>query len=140
MSDIKINGLSISTMGATLLQGGYSKLLAPPPVKSYISNNDVTKNGVQVLTQKGDGSKATLFGDRDIILTFLIKGENKADFFAKYKAFFDFVSDGLITLHVPELESNYRLIYRNCTTFDHYRLNACKMAIKFHEPDPTNRG
>lgn len=139
MNDIKINETFISDFGVTLLDGSYAELLAPPPVKEYVSNNDVTKNGIEVLTIKADGQPATLIDKREVTLTFLIKGSNRVDFLAKLASFKALLMSGNISLHIPDLESKYHLIYQNCTQFDNFNLNACKLSVKFQEPDPTNR-
>ena len=122
-------------MGVMLVDNPNAALLAPAPAKDVIQNDDPKKNGVQVLP-----TNPLIMNEREVTLTFLIQGTSDSDFLAKYKAFVELLISGIITLYVPDLNSYYRLLYSNSTQFENYRLNACKLAVKFREPDPTNRG
>ena len=75
--------------------------------------------------------------ERSVTLTFLIQGENREDFFAKYAAFVAQLHKGAVRLQVPELNRYFDLIYSNSTQFANYLLHACKLAVKFREPIPT---
>lgn len=136
---ITINDIPISSLGVSLEKGSYAALLTPAGLKDFIDNNDPTKDGTEVLTKKADGTSLARIAERDIQLTFLIIGDDVADFMAKYTNFVAMLHGGDINLYVPELNSTFRLIYRNSTKFDNYRLKACKLAVKFREPNPTIR-
>lgn len=135
-----INGISLSSMGVTLLKGAYSALLAPAPIKPLIENNDPTQHGTQVLTHKKNGESLIKLAERDVTLTFLVQGESDADFLAKYTAFLKMLQTDKVVLHIPELGESYTLIYSNATQFGNYQLNACTLAVKFREPNPKERG
>ena len=126
-------------MGVSLEKGSYAALLAPAPLKDFIENNDPTKHGTEVLTKRADGTSLAHIAERDVSLTFLIVGENKEDFMSKYAQFTGLLHGGDITLSIPELNATYRLIYRSSTQYDNFRLKACKLAVKFREPNPANR-
>lgn len=131
---ITLNGTTLTSMGVTLLQGAYAELLQPAAVKTYIENDDPTKNGIQIdtlMTPKQD--------KRDLTLRFLVQGSSESDFLAKYNAFIAELQTGYVELYIPDLLSKYRLLYRSCTKYANYRLHACEVAIKFTEPDPSNR-
>lgn len=136
---ITINDISLTSLGVSLEKGSYAALLTPAGLKDFIDNNDPTKDGTEVLTRKADGTPLAHIAERDIQLTFLITGDDETDFLAKYTHFVALLQGGNIRLHIPELNSTFRLIYRNCTKFDNYRLKACKLAVKFREPNPVNR-
>ena len=136
---ITINGTNINTLGVSLEKGSYSALLLPAPLKDFVENNDPTKNGTEVLTHKKDGTPLARIAERDITLTFLIVGDNKADFMAKYAAFTALLHDGDIDLYVSDLDRTFHLIYSGATQYDNFRLKACKLAVKFREPNPANR-
>lgn len=136
---ITINGIELSKIGVSLEKGSYAALLTPAPLKGFVENNDPTKHGTEVLTHKSDGSSLARVSERDVSLTFQIVGANNVDFMAKYSAFIDILNDGLITLYVSDLERTFRLIYSNSTRYDNFRLKACKLSVRFREPNPTNR-
>lgn len=130
-----INGMPLSSMGVMLVNNPNAALLAPAPVKEVIQNDDPKKNGVQLLP-----TNPLIVNEREVTLTFLIRGSSDSDFLAKYTSFVQMLMSGIITLYVPDLNSYYRLLYSSSTQFENYRLNGCKLAVKFREPDPTNRG
>lgn len=136
---ITINGTDISTMGVSLEKGSYAALLLPAALKGFVENNDPTKHGTEVLTHKADGTSLARIAERDVTLTFLIMGDNEADFMAKYADFVELLHGGNIKLYISDLGRTFRLIYSNSTQYDNYRLKACKLAVKFREPNPTNR-
>lgn len=136
---ITINGIAISEMGVSLDRGSYAALLTPAGLKDFVENNDPTKDGTEVLTHKKDGTPLARVAERDVTLTFQIIGENKADFMSKYANFVGILNSGTINLYVSDLERTFHLIYRNSTQYNNYQLKACKLAVKFREPNPTNR-
>lgn len=136
---ITINGTNISTLGVSLEKGSYAALLTPAPLKDFVENNDPTKDGTEVLTETSDGTSLARIAERDVTLTFLITGSSEADFMAKYTDFTELLHSGNINLYISDLSRTYRLIYRSSTQYDNYRLKACKLAVKFREPNPANR-
>lgn len=131
---ITINGTALADMGVILLQGAYAELMAPAETKDFVENDDPTKHGVEIDTLLSPKLKK-----RDVTLRFLVKGNSEEDFLTKYHVFLDLLYSGHIELEVPDLGACFRLIYRAKTKYANYRLNACEMAVKFTEPDPTNR-
>ena len=129
-----INGKLLSSMGATLLSGAHTALLTPTSLKDFVENDDPLKPGVEVIIPDTPVVK-----ERDVTLTFLIQGNTKSLFLQNYTAFVAELYGGLVTLYVPDLGNTYRLVYSNSTQFENYRLNACKLAVKFREINPANR-
>lgn len=136
---VKINGVDIKTMGVELSKGAYAALLAPAPLKGFVENDDPTKNGIEILTHKANGESLARVAEREVTLTFIITGDNSSDFLAKYQAFINVLNNGKITLYVEDLERTFTLVYANSTQYDNYRLKACKLAVKFREPNPAER-
>lgn len=136
---ITINGIAISAMGVSLEKGSYAALLTPAGLKGFVENNDPTKDGTEVLTHKKDGTPLARIAEREVTLTFCVVGENKTDFMAKYANFVNILNNGTIDLYVPDLERTFHLIYQNSTQYNNFQLKACKLAVKFREPNPTNR-
>lgn len=131
---ITINGANIEDFGASILAGSFTELMAPAPLKEYIENDDPMLDGIQI------ADYLPSVNAREVTLTFLINGSDTNDFMAKHLAFVSLLHKGVFVLHVPALDSTFRLLYLNATRFDNYQLKSCKMAVKFLEPDPTNRG
>lgn len=133
-TNVKINGFLLSDMGVSMLSPAYSALLAPAPLKKWIENDDPNKAGVDV-----DELYVPPVAAREVSLTFLIYGRNEDDFVAKYRDFIAVLQGGNIELLVPDLNACYRLKTQSVTQFENYRLNACKLAVKFKENNPSNR-
>lgn len=132
-SDITINRIPLRSIGVTLLSGAYTALLTPPPLKDFVKNDDPTKPGTDVLVNN------PVVSERDVTLTFLIEGQSKSAFLSNYKAFLAQLYKGKVELYIPELGQYFHLLYSNSTQFQNYSLNACKIAVKFNEPNPTYR-
>lgn len=138
MKETSINEIPLSSMGVTMTAGWRTALLTPAPIKDLVSNDDPEKPGIQVITKMSDGTSAAVIKERDVTLTFIVKGADEEDFLKKYTAFLQMLYKGKIILHVPSLGQHFGLIYRNATKYDDYG-NVCTLAVKFTEPDPTDR-
>lgn len=132
MANITIDNRPLSEFGATLLAGSYASLLTPPQQKEWVSNDDPRKNGIEYIVP--DVVKVK---ERNVELIFGIKGHNAVDFLQKYNSFISLIQGRIIKLHVPDLHRNYYLKYENCNSYDNFSLEACKVVVKFIEPDPT---
>lgn len=130
----RINGVLLSDMGVTMIAGAYAELLTPAPSKDYVTNDDPRKDGIAV-----DHAYTPPRKEREVTLSFLICGTSNEDFLKKYHDFLEVLRGGFITLSVPTLGASYRLLYNNSTQFENYRLNACRLAVKFTEPNPSLR-
>lgn len=134
MTNILINGNPLTDMGVVMLAGSYAELMKPAQVKNYIENDDPNKHGVEV-----DATNPPKLKQRELTLKFLIQGDSKAQFLQRKAAFENMLYQGAVTLYVPDMEEYFHLLYVTVTQYGNYRLNACNMAVKFKEPDPTNR-
>ncbi|MBO7235183.1 MAG: hypothetical protein J6V05_01160 [Alistipes sp.] len=131
MAEITINDSPLSEYGAMMLAGSYNSLLTPPQLKEWVTNIPVDGDGTEYIEPGTSYVK-----ERSVSLIFGIKGETKEDFLDKYQQFIDVLQSGIVDLYVPDLGRHYHLKYEDCTTFDHYSLLACKIAVKFIEPNP----
>lgn len=135
MEEVKLNGRPLNEYGVMMLAGSYNSLLTPPQLKEWVTNIPVDGDGTEYIVPE------TLYvQERSVSLIFGIKGETRADFLKKYRGFINVLQSGIIDLFVPDLESHYYLKYENCTSYDHYNLTACKIAVKFTEPNPKKIG
>lgn len=128
-----MNGVTLDSMGAVLLSGAYAALLAPPSLKEFVENDDPLRDGTDVIVPG-----TVCVKERDVTLTFLIRGTSQVAFFANYAAFVAQLHKGAVELVVPRLGRNFHLLYSNSTQFDNYLLRACKVAVKFREPNPRD--
>ena len=133
-AQIKINGALLSSMGATLLADAYGALLTPPGLKTFVENDDPSKPGVDVVVPDNP-----VVNERDVTLAFLIEGKSSDDFFKNYNKFVSELHKGAVKLEVPGLGLAFHLLYSSCTQYENYWLNACKLSVKFREPNPANR-
>ncbi len=131
MAEITINKSQLSKYGAMMLAGSYNSLLTPPQLKEWVTNIPVDGDGTEYIEPD-----TSYVQERSVSLIFGIKGETKEDFLNKYQQFIVELQSGIIDLYVPDLGRHYHLKYEGCTTFDHYNLTACKIAVKFTEPNP----
>lgn len=137
-TDITINGILLSGMGVSLIRGGYAALLTPASLKDFVENDDPLKDGTEVITEIDEESVAVI-KERDVTLTFFIEGNSRANFLSNYSSFVNLLQKGLIKLYVPDLGQTFHLIYSSATQYDNFLLTACKMAVKFREPNPADR-
>lgn len=133
-TEVTINNKPLSTMGVAMLSGAYAALLTPPSLKEFVENDDPTQNGIDIIVPD-----SPVVNERDVTLTFLIKGTSQEAFLSNYAAFVAELHKETVTLYVPDLGNTYNLLYSNSTQFENYRLNACKLAVKFREPNPADR-
>ena len=131
MADITINDKPLSYYGAMMLAGSYASLLTPAQQKEWVSNDDPRKDGIEYIMPQVPKIK-----ERSVDLIFGIKGDTVQDFLSKYNAFIEMLQSGIIKLYVPDIQRYYYLKYENCTSYDNYSLMACKVAVKFIEPNP----
>lgn len=133
MAEIAINGHSLSKLGVTLLEGSYASLLTPPQMKDWVSNDDPRVDGIDYIVPE-----TSVVKERNVTLYFMVKGATQADFLSRYNTFIGLLQKGMANIYIPDLGETYALKYESCTSFDHFGLTVCKVAVKFTEPQPKN--
>ena len=128
-----INGKPLSQFGATMLSGAYAELMTPAPLKSFLENKDRSKDGTDVFISNPRQD------EKEVTLNFIITGSSQAEYISRYNAFLSELYTGQVSLFVEDLNQTFRLLYSSVTKFGNYRLHACEIALKFREPNPTNR-
>lgn len=136
---ITLNDELLSAYGASLLEGSYISLLTPAGIKEWVSNDPIDGDGVDYIvpTDTEDNIDVKV-AERNLTLTFLVKGNDEADFLNKYNTLLGVLQRGMVTLYVPDLNRTYTLKYVGCSPFDMFNLLSCKLAVKFTEPKPVN--
>lgn len=124
-----------STFGALLIRGAYEALLTPPPMKDYIVADSRLRHGSEYLVNTQTAMKK----QRELTIYFFIEGSSVEDYLWKYEYFLDTIAKGVIQFKVPRLGRIYKLVYTSCSKYGNYGEKRGKFALKFIEPDPTDR-
>lgn len=132
MAEVTINDTALSEYGAIMLAGSYASLLTPPQLKEWVSNDDPRKNGTDYIVPDD-----IVVQERTVNLLFGISANTQSDFLSKYNAFVSLLQSGMIALYVPDIGRYYHLRFESCTSFNNYSLKACRLAVRFIEPNPT---
>lgn len=131
-----INGKDIwLTWGAKLWKGTYEKLLKPPPMKDYIRNSSRMEHGDRVIANS-DVSKTAA---RELSLQFLIEGSSENDYLVKYTSFVSELEKGALELKIPKLNTTFKLVYIDCSSYGYYGKRMGKFTVKFEEPNTKDR-
>ena len=101
-TEVTINNKPLSTMGVAMLSGAYAALLTPPSLKEFVENDDPTQNGIDIIVPD-----SPVVNERDVTLTFLLKGTSQEAFLSNYAAFVAELHKGTVTLYVPDLGNTY---------------------------------
>lgn len=132
MGQVTINGRELEGYGVTLLDGSYASLLTPPDMKEWVSNDNPSKNGVEYIAPT-----TSVVKERSVTLYFLVRGATSVEFLTRYNNFVALLQTGLNIFYFEDLGRSHTLKYESCTSFDHFGVKMCKLAVKFTEPDPT---
>lgn len=132
MEEITISGHTLSSLGVTLLEGSYASLLKPAEMKEWVSNDDPRKDGIEYKVPATPVVKP-----RSVDLYFMVQGNTRVEFLTRYTNFIGLLQRSIAHVNIPDL-GLYHLKYESCTSFDHFNLKMCKVAVKFTEPQPTN--
>lgn len=144
MAELYINGVdAYLNYGVRMGEGFLDALTQPSSPKDYIENESRLRHGKQVLTKNTQGNSIIRLASRDITLTFVVMGETHEELEQNRKKFYNELYKGEITIQVPE-DSNdvYRLVYKGKPSSYGQDLarTTCKVAVKFEETNPNNRG
>lgn len=136
---ITINDKSLSAYGVTLLEGSYTSLMTPAPIKPWVSNDAVNSDGVDYIVPTDEQDNVDVkVAERTLTLYFMVKGTDEANFLSNYNHFVGALQRGWVNLYIPDFNRTYKLKTEGCTPFDKFNLLSCKLAVKFTEPKPVN--
>lgn len=109
-------------------------LLLPAGNKDFIENESRLENGKRVITTNPK------VASRDVTLTFNIHGDTTTEYLSNYAAFVAVLQAGAVKIRVPAINMVFNLIYKKSTSFNLGRARMdSSLAVKFEEPDPTDR-
>lgn len=137
IGDLLINGSDAYAKGIAMGDDFLGNILSPSSLKSFVENDDPTKNGKEVIYPQ-----TPKLASRDLTLTFTIFGNTTTEHLTNYKNFIALLQKGEISLSIPALGTEvYHLTYVGdsgsyMTEAD--RL-ASRLTVKFNEPNPADR-
>lgn len=124
-----------TTWGAVLAKGAYEALLKPAPNKALIENKSRLEHGKRVIIN----SNICKTDERDVAISFWIKGTSESDYLAKYESFINEIISGLIKLKVPALGRVFKFTYLDCSSYGDYGSMVGKLTLKLNEANPKDR-
>lgn len=137
IGDLLINGSDAYAKGIAMGDDFLGNILSPSSLKSFVENDDPTKNGKEVIYPQ-----TPKLASRDLTLTFTIFGNTTTEHLANYKNFIALLQKGEISLSIPALGTEvYHLTYVGDS--GSYMIEADRLAsrltVKFNEPNPADR-
>ena len=137
IGDLLINGSDAYAKGIAMGDDFLGNILSPSSLKSFVENDDPTKNGKEVIYPQ-----TPKLASRDLTLTFTIFGNTTTEHLTNYKNFIALLQKGEISLSIPALGTEvYHLTYVGDS--GSYMIKADRLAsrltVKFNEPNPADR-
>lgn len=137
IGDLLINGSDAYAKGIAMGDDFLGNILSPSSLKSFVENDDPTKNGKEVIYPQ-----TPKLASRDLTLTFTIFGNTATEHLTNYKNFIALLQKGEISLSIPALGTEvYHLTYVGDS--GSYKIEADRLAsrltVKFNEPNPADR-
>lgn len=137
IGDLLINGSDAYAKGIAMGDDFLENILSPSSLKSFVENDDPTKNGKEVIYPQ-----TPKLASRDLTLTFTIFGNTTTEHLTNYKNFIALLQKGEISLSIPALGTEvYHLTYVGDS--GSYMIEADRLAsrltVKFNEPNPADR-
>ena len=130
--ELFINGADAFQYGVSMGSGFIDTLKATLTFKDDIENNSAIEHGKRVVL-------TPYIDSRDISLTFVVTGRNKADFEANENTFLDILYSRKLTIKIKGYPDYYRLIYTGKSTSYAHASTSCKITAKFTEVNPKDR-
>lgn len=135
LGDLYINSQDAwGTWKVAMGESFIENLLLPAGNKDFIENESRLENGKRVITTNPK------VASRDVTLTFNIHGDTTTEYLSNYTAFVAVLQAGTVKIRVPAINMVFNLIYKKSTSFNigRERMDS-SLAVKFDEPDPTER-
>lgn len=136
-NELIINGKDAYTeWGIGLVDGAIATLIAPPPMKEYISNSSRLEHGSRYISNP----QIAKIEERTLTLEMHLIANDKGDFFNKYNSFCEELSKGVLKIKTLYTGDNiYTCLYESCTQFSEFKLGIGKFVLRLIEPNPYNR-
>jgi hypothetical protein len=134
--ELYINGTDAYTAwGVSMEEGALANLMAPPPMKEPVVNNNVTAHGMSVVVS----------GYRDartVSVPLHLVASSSADFAAKRASFLTALSAGSLAIRVGTvrgvtLNRTYNMLYIDCPQYMQFLGGIAKFSLNLYEPEPA---
>lgn len=126
-----INGKdALKTWGVFLQEGSENNLLLPANNKEIVTNKSRLEHGKRVVIDE------IYIDERDVILTFCIQANSRAEFKQRYTSFIDELREGLIIFEYDN--EIYKFILNGFMSLD-YLNRIGTLSIRFNEPNPYDK-
>lgn len=138
---ISLNGKSLMAYHLTPMNGTIAALIKPAQLKSLVMNDNISVNGVRVLSAPTVRKK----NKNEITLSFHISHPSLENLSEAIKILEEQLKNGINNtgvneLEVRELNNCFRLVFMQFTNISNYGTSGrAVLSIKFLEPDPSNR-
>ena len=135
LGDLYINSQDAWGQWRVAMGDGFiENLLTPAGMKDFIENESRLENGKRVIYNNPK------VASREVTLTFNIHGSSTSEYLSNYTDFVSVLQAGKVKVRVPAVGMTFTLIYKKSTSFalGRSRMNS-RLAVKFEEPDPTER-
>lgn len=135
--ELTINGTdALRKWGARITGDSIPNLMKPLDLKDRVSSTSRLEDGDRYIVTQGTPKVKA----REVQVEFSVEGRTRDEFIARFDAFCNMLREGFITIETRyQPNVKYRLLFASCTSF-YTRRTLCKMAVKFIEPNPRNRG
>lgn len=137
MEELLINGKdAYSTWGVKMGNGFIDTISGLSSLKPFIENKSRLEHGKRVII------KDTKIDEKEITLSFTIRGVTSEDFKNNKKLFLTELYKGTVDIQIPMNSSDvYHLIYLGKSVSYSQNINRtfAKFSAKFCEPNPNNR-
>lgn len=127
--------------GAMMGDGFLDSLLAPLTLKPFVENQSRLIDGKRVVAVNPRKDS------RFLNLTFDLSGSSPTDFKSKKDKFYNLLYQGEVTMRFTTPDKGtkptdeiFHLIYKDKVSYaQNLNQTSCKIAVKFEEPNPSNR-
>lgn len=135
LGDLYINNQDAWGQWKVAMGNGFiENLLVPAGNKEFIENESRLEDGKRVITTNPK------VASRDVTLTFNIHGDSTSEYLSNYAAFVAILQAGAVKIRVPAINMTFYLIYKKSNSFNIGRTRMdSSLAVKFEEPNPTDR-
>ena len=132
---IYINGKNARTeWGVLTTVNTLSALLAPAPLKDFVSNTSRLEHGTRV-----DSSNPKV-AQRELNLEVQMTADNETQFYARHESFCNELEKGIVDMYLSDRPTTiYHLLYNSCPQYTQFRRGIATLSLKVTEPNPKDR-
>lgn len=138
MIELKINGHNVTEYGMRPTLGWFCNLIAPAPVKEYITSKTRLKAGSKLFAP----ANRCVEDERQVQLPLGYQGGTRAQMYTSLNNFVNMLkaNDGRVNINTDYLPGvTFRCYYKSITQLQESGGRMALFTLTLVEPDPTNR-